>query len=247
MRILSILLLFVSTFSFAQSEFSLKMEYNTVFNATEPYVQHFPHSVSRWTALDGDKFSSDEKRKPLTYRLPLSLSVAKDFKTEKDNIFTLGLRYGRYSRLDTLGSRLRYSDMVNENSGFVNPSSYTLESGYYLYHSLGLDIGYTVEDKVGKTSHRLGAMMGVERIIGSRYFLNHIDSRNGSKSDFSSKDLTVSDKVWLIMPAINYSTNILSRESDKWWLEASFRFNLQETRENGPLGDIASLGLRYYL
>lgn len=206
-----------------------------------------PHQSGRFTAIDGNQFTEDKQSEPLKYRLPFSLSVAKDINTKKGNLFMVVLRYGRYNRTDTLGGRLRYADMINPRSGFVNPSFYNLESGHYLYHTIGAEVGYAFEDMVGTTKHRLGTSLFVEHIFRSTYFLNHIDTRDGTKSDYQDNDLTSKDKIWLIMPSVNYSTNILSRETDKWWICTSFRFSLQDKYEMGPLGNIATLGIKKYL
>lgn len=247
MRIFTISLIALSFLANAQTRFSVQIDYSIVFNQVEPYIYNLPHTESSWMALNGSKFTENKNRKPLSYRLPLSLAVVKDFKTKKGNLFTLGLRYGRYTRTDTLGGRLRYTDMIDPSAGFVNSSVYYLESGSYLYHTIGAHVGYALEDMMGNTKHRLGASLSVEHLFRSTYFLNHIDTRNGTKSDYQNIDLASKDKIWLVMPSVDYSSNILSRETDKWWIAASYRFSLQDKYENGPLGCIATLGIKKYL
>jgi hypothetical protein len=221
-----------------------ELRYNTIFNSESPAIKHMPHTISRWNVLDGNRFTADEKEKPLYYRLPLSVEIGVLLKTRKQNTLTLGLNYNHFGRTDTLGSKLRYSDMLDERHGFVNPSNYTLEGGYHIYRTIGFDVDYLFEDGIGSYTHRLGLGFGVQRLLGSRYFLNHFHDKTKEHSDYSDKDLSLSDRIWIFNPKVSYQGNIYATEKLKYWVVSSFAFNVQEKYEKEPIGHILSFGLR---
>jgi hypothetical protein len=221
----------------------VELSFNTVFNPETPSIKHLPHTISRWDVLDGSKFTEDKRQRPLYYRLPLTLKIGFMLETNKKNSIAIALSYNHFSRTDTLGSRLRYNDQVDQNAGFVNPSYYTLTSGYHIYRTVGVDIHYFLEDAVGSFNHRLGVGLGVQRILGSSYFLNHRHYKTGENTDYSDTDLSLTDNIWIFNPAISYQANVYNLEHTSYWLTSKFAFSAQEKYERGPLGSILSFGL----
>jgi hypothetical protein len=224
-----------------------EISYNRVLNTDMPAIKHMPHEVYNYNVLDGSLFTEDEKNKPLYYRLPLSLKIGAALTSEKKNLVTIGFSYNHFARTDTLGSKLRYADMVNERAGFVNPSYYQLVSGYHIYRTIGLDVDYLFADAIGSYQQRFGFGLGVQRLLGSSYFLNHIDSRNGEKSDFSAQNLTLQDKIWIFNPSVSYQGKVHGGDKYDFWLVASARVNVQEKYKVEPLGNLLSVGLRVEL
>lgn len=251
MKVLVYLLCVCPFLSFAQQDnkptFYGELSYNKVLNSQMPAIRNMPHEISRFTALDGSQFTNDEKNKPLYYRLPLSLKIGASLTSQKQNIVSIGLSYNHFSRTDTLGGKLRYTDQVDPNAGFVNPSVYQLTSGYHIYRTVGLDVDYLFADAIGSYQHRFGFGLGVQRILGSSYFLNHIDTRNAVNSDFSGQDLSLKDKIWLFHPTTSYQGKVYANELCDFWLVVSTRINVQEKYKVEPLGNVLSFGARVEL
>lgn len=220
------------------------ISYNKVLNTEVPAIRHMPHDAYKWKVLDGSQFTADEKNKPLYYRLPLSLKIGAAFTSKKQNLVSIGLSYNHFSRTDTLGRKLRYGDMIDPSAGFVNPSYYQLIAGYHIYRTIGLDVDYLLADAIGDYEHRLGVGIGVQRLLGSSYFLNHIDTRTGINSDFSANDLSLKDRIWIFNPCVSYQGKVYSGSNSNYWLVAAVRMNVQEKYKVEPLGNLLSLGVR---
>ncbi|MDB9882285.1 hypothetical protein N8368_00585 [Bacteroidia bacterium] len=113
--------------------------------------------------------------------------------------------------------------------------------------TLGLDIDHLLNDGIGSYHQRLGFGFGVQRILGSRYFLNHVKCPNVEYSDFTNTDLILDYKIWLFNPTISYHSNVYNSNKLNYWLVSSFAFNVQEKRKKEPLGHLLRIGIRVEL
>jgi hypothetical protein len=222
----------------------LELSYNKVLNPDNPGIRNFPHPVSKWSALDVEQFSANSKDRPLYYRLPLSINAGLSIETSRKNDLTISLGYNHFSRVDTLGQKLRYSDQVDPVTGFVGVSNYNLTKGYHIYRSIGLDVIYLVNDEIGNYVQRIGLGIGVQRLLGSSYFLNFNNYNLRSQFDYTDNDITIKDKIWIINPCIAYQAKLFSTEIYNYWLTTCFKFPLQDKYKLEPMGQILNLGLR---
>lgn len=246
MRILTIASLLISFSAYSQSSISVQLDYSRVFNSVEPYIYNMPHQSDRFTAIDGNKFTDDKNAKPLKFWLPISLTVGKDFVVKKGFKLNVGLKYSRYTRSSDQFQRMRFIDQLDSNQGFVMPTRYGIEMSHFLYQTAGATVGLSLDHYIDGVKNRVGLGVNVERIFKSTYFLNGL-TPNDVMTDYSDTDLTSKDNIWIIMPSLNYDTNVLSRHIENWWITTSFRLNLQDKYEKGPMGHIATLGIKKYL
>lgn len=251
MKALLSLLFILPLISMAQQRntpvFYGQVGYNMVFNAEIPAIKHMPHKVYQWEALDGSEFTADKKNKPLYYRFPLSLTLGATLTSSKQNIVSIGLSYNHYVRRDTLGSKLRYTDQVDSRAGFTNTSYFELSDGYHVYRSVGFELDYLFVDAIGSYEHRLGFGMGIQGILGSRYFLNHLNTQNGENTDFAGENLTLSDKIWIFNPAFLYQSKVYSASKLDYWIVGTARLSVQKKYEVEPLGNLVCIGIRVEL
>lgn len=252
--------LFISLFAFqANAQFDslipfVQLSYTKVVLDQGPWVTNFPSTFGRYnyTAIDVDELQPDAKSKPLAYRLPLVVELGIAKQTEKDNLLSLGLSYSNFYRCDSTVQRLRFSDQIDPTNGFTMAGEYYANVGlnylHFRYNSVGLNLNYLMNDKIGKADYRIGFGLGINRILSSYYFLNLTNTNTGEEKDYSHKDLFFKDKKWLISPSVNAQVKVLNVKSGDYWLKSSANFNIYSRSSNAkpnPIGSFVTLGIRW--
>lgn len=230
----------------------IQLSYSRVVLDQGPWINNFPSTFGRYnyTAIDVDELQPDTKSKPLAYRLPLVLELGIAKKSHRDNLVSLGLSYSNFYRCDSTLQRLRFSDMIDTNVGFVEPSVYYADNEliHFRYNAIGLNLNYLINDAVGKINYRIGFGLGVNRILSSYYFLNLTNAKTGEKKDYSHQDLVFKDKKWLISPSVNTQVKLLNAEFGNYWLTSSAHFNIYSRSSNAkpnPIGSFITFGIRW--
>jgi hypothetical protein len=252
--LLILLLVFQSNAQFDSLRPFAQLSYTKVVLDQGPWVTNLPSTFGRYnyTAIDVDELQPDTKSKPLPYRLPLVLELGIANQTEKDNLLSLGLSYSNFYRCDSTVNRLRFSDQIDPSNGFTMAGEYYANVGlnylHFRYNSVGLNLNYLMNDKIGKADYRIGFGLGINRILSSFYFLNLTNTKNGENKDYSHQDLVFKDKKWLISPTVNAQVKVRNVKSGDYWLTSSAHFDINARDRNlsqNPVGSFFTLGLRW--
>ena len=200
--------------------------------------------VGGFSAIHVDDFVANTQTQPLPYYFPIALEVGLQQTSTKGNRINVGLTYTHLLRSSEDFSRLRFSDQIDPERGFVSSSFNSVISGYQQYHGLGIKLMYLAEDNFGRVAYRAGFGGGLERVVGSSYFLNLQHYQTNQSYDFSVQDLSLKDKNFSVTPKLTFQVRALAAIKYNLWLTSTYSANIEDVGKENPLRSYLQFGLR---
>lgn len=205
--------LFVSFSSIANGFLdSINLHFNVAMNANfssfsplnrnfVPIIYNFPHEVQGFATLDESKFSSDDKYRTASFYLPISLQVGYRKMLDINSNVQIELGLTNMVRRSNSSERLRFSDQIDGQQGFVQPTEFYLEDSYFRSTLLNVSVGY---ERVLKEGHFVSTKIGILSLLESAYFLNLKDASD-NKYDYEDNDLSFNDGFIVPQMSVRYA------------------------------------------
>ncbi|MCB9263367.1 MAG: hypothetical protein H6607_13425 [Flavobacteriales bacterium] len=227
----SIFLVTFKTLASETTKWTFYSELNTIFNKNLddlgvynfPKLDQFPDKD--WRAIPLEKFENNPGKlfKP---------NMANNLKLETGAIRKIGVNGAfftgiAYTRLCGNGDwyKLRFSDMVDAERGFVLGTQFQPIQFYYRYHLIGFNVGYAISEKFKNShfEHRLKFAFNASNTIMSDFRLEGI-LKNQNKY-YYQKDLNYKDFATLFYPSVSYQAKILEQSHLQFWFNSGFNFS----------------------
>ena len=243
----SMLLLFASTMCQAQMQKpTLYTDLSVVCEMGDEglNVYNYTPIVGGFSAINVDDFVTNTQTRPLPYYLPIALEVGVQQNSKKGNKLNVGLTYTHLLRSSEDYSRLRFSDQIDPERGFVAPTTYDVISGFQQFHSIGIKMMYLVEDNFSRVAYRAGFGGGLERVLASSCFLNVQHYQTNQSYDFSAKDLIIKDKNYRFTPKLTFQVRAIAAIKYNLWVTSTYSANIRDVSKENPLRSYLQFGLR---
>ncbi|MFT5512280.1 MAG: hypothetical protein ACI8SE_000678 [Bacteroidia bacterium] len=161
-------------------------------------------------------------------------------------------------------SRLRFSDQIDSNSGFVSATGFSQGDIEFVYNNISFEATYFIEQNLKKmqSAHRFGLGLNINVVMRSQYFMYanpYYDYNSGSYVEslvafYSAKDIGLKDRAMSFYPTFYYEIRAYQFDHLDLWLSASYsdglvmmpsKKNAQQSRPSNIRNSFISLGMKF--
>jgi len=186
-----------------------------------PFVWNNPGQIGQFSAIPVDR--SQVEPIPFRHRNKRrEFSLGCGYYNSLKNQARVAFEFN-YLKLSNEGDlrRLRFTDMIDEDRGFVSASRYANGNIVYSYNSLAVQSLYCFVQDLHrlKTEHSLGIGLRLNFVYGSSYYITSNDVWGQGSGDeyFMFNDLTMSDKGFSITPFMQYKIKVFQHGRSSFW------------------------------
>jgi hypothetical protein len=192
-------------------------------NEDGTFIRNNPYEIGGYKVIPVHEFSIERKRNVSYLTKPeYSVSSGLQYPIVKNGILGTEIKFSQIVNPVNI-KRIRYSDMVDETKGFVNPTNLKDIKINYAYRVLSFSLSYQIEQKIGKHfTHRMGYKCQYDRLINSVYEIAAI--KDNQKIYYFNKDLKWYDKYWSISHFYNYEIKLYHNKNQTFWLNTQYGF-----------------------
>lgn len=134
------------------------------------------------------------------------------------------LGFGHHVIQSENGALLKYSDMIDPSQGFVAPSSYVLEKGFYTFNNFQLNLSTMLRWEERAYKHRAGFSLATHILLNSKYEIYHTTSNRSGYFYYEDSDMSLQDFVWRVVPGFVYEGQIVEKERLKILFNTSIHY-----------------------
>ena len=206
-------------FGFSVGQNTLQSKPSVPYNIHN-YTDYFPDG--NWPAID-EKKMQDGIAQINQWRRNISYNLSWTYRFNESSLVQTDLGYAMTKYTSTTGSRLRFSDQIEQTASFVNPSYYMLKDAIIYNKYIFIRSKVLVERRAWGRIHRLGSGLMFYHVLNSDYLLQLHHSKNNTEHFYSNQDLKFKDHVMQVILEMHYQISII--ESKKANIFAYVAFN----------------------
>ena len=182
-----------------------------------------PLTVGYFDVLPIEDFSIKRKKNSSLLTKPqYSICAGLQYPILKNGILGAEVKFSQIANSSN-GKMLRFSDMVDPEKGFVNPTNLRDVKINYAYHILSFGFSYQIEQNIGKYyTHRIGFKIEYDRLINSVYEIEAV--KNNENMFYYNKDVKWYDYYWSVNYFLNYEIKLYTYRNNVFWLNPQYGF-----------------------
>lgn len=195
----------ITTFEIGSSTWAVPQDFYIM-----PY--RFTGNVNGFDAIPVNEFTTEDRSRALSRgSLYLSTSFTKKFVYESNASIEIGL--GQIQISGNGVDKLRYTDMIDSDRGFVLASSYVADRYEHTSRYLCVKPKLLFPLDFWGREHEIGIGLYSYVLLGSSYSLYLHHGTTNEKYFYKTNDLKISDWIWQVVPETTYQLKVI--ETDK--------------------------------